>query len=171
MLSQANSTRIHEAGHAVIGCVLGVVISEIRIHPDPQPGEGLGVCVFEGMHATLHGWRRLGLHHRRLSHAIRANILMAMAGTEAERTILGRSSGGDSYDRAQIAALYRELAAIGALPEDHERKFRRNARLLVRRHRDTIQNVAQALQRRGTMRGGAIDQFVSIARSWGKLAA
>ena len=35
----------------------------------------------------------------------------------------------------------------------------------------TVENQLQPLQRRGVMRGDVVDQYVTIARSWGELAA
>jgi hypothetical protein len=88
-----------------------------------------------------------------------ARIITYMAGTEAEREILGRCRGGDGDDRHQIALMAEELSR-GTDWSKRELRLRAMTRMLVRRHRARIERVAKALLARTTLSAGRLDKLV-----------
>jgi hypothetical protein len=82
-----------------------------------------------------------------------------MAGAEAEAELLGRTAIGDGYDRHQVELMAEELCH--SPPWDRmEPRLRRMTRMLVRRHRDKIERVAEALLAKTTLTAKEIDKLV-----------
>lgn len=162
------ATAIHEAGHAVIGRVLGMICGHATIEPDEDSGghaimadpwEILGV--WDG-NAPGEGFRR----HGQIESVYRARILTFMAGWAAEVELLGGCWGGDGDDRYQIALMFEEIPIPGYQHDDdgtakrYEARLRERARGLVRRHREAIQRVATALIARRTITAREIDALM-----------
>ena len=80
-----------------------------------------------------------------------------MAGAEAEAEILGEAGGGDGQDRRDAAFV---LDDLGMNDEEHERRFRRQTRALVRRHRGTIERITAALILFRVVPGHRLDEEV-----------
>jgi len=133
-------TAIHEAGHAVIGRVLGLACGDVTIIADHNSN---GHAILATPYAIEQAWEDCG-KYRDIASAFRGRILAYMAGREAEEVILGRDGGGDGDDQFQIALMLEEVT----IAEEAERlahRLRRHARSLVKRHRQPIERVAAAL--------------------------
>jgi hypothetical protein len=87
-----------------------------------------------------------------------------MAGAEAEKEF-GFLPEGDSDDRYQIACMLEgELLPLSWSDEKKERyeqRLRSKTRGLVRRHRQSIERVAKALRKHGTLQSYEIDELIS----------
>ena len=99
---------------------------------------------------------------RGLPCAYRANVMMSMAGREAELECLGTGRSNDRFDLDDIDELMPKVypganRAEWSRPRD---RLRRMTRALVRRHRDKIERVACALLRHRTLSGRAIDALL-----------
>jgi len=169
------STAIHEAGHAVVGRVLGMVCGDATIVPDCEKGEaGYSIICDPWATASKYSldtlseeeWLRaddtgiwpIKVRDSRL--AFRGRILTCMAGAEAEKELLGYYVGGDGDDRRDINIVVDSgHAEIPDWPR-YEARARRQVRRLVRKHRRKIERVAAALQRRTTLTAEQIDRLM-----------
>lgn len=153
-------TPVHEAGHAVISRVLGLVSGSVTIQPNVAEGEAGHAITFDRWQ-TIDAWEERG-KYRDISSAVRAQIIAVMAGAEAEFIILGRTATGDSDDRYHIA-LMADSSDSGFTPATwavYEPRLRRQAQRLVRKHRNRIQRVANALVERETLQATEVDVLV-----------
>ena len=82
--------------------------------------------------------------------------MTAMAGAEAERVAFGRSGGGDSDDRLQIALMAQDQNISFA----YLSRLRPKVRALLRRHWLKIEQVGQALLRAKTLTAVEIDALI-----------
>ena len=132
-------TAHHEAGHAVIGRVLGLEGGLVTIVKDDI---GDGRAAF------------------RASGTVEARIVMSLAGREAE-SVFGFDNAdnemteGAGYDRSHIGFLCAEAGQV----IDIER-LRRKTRRLVQKHRASIDRVAHALLERKTLQGDELDALM-----------
>ena len=130
-------TAHHEAGHAVIGRVLGLECRYVTI-------------VEDGPHAKF----------RNTGTTVEVNIITTMAGWETERVF-----GFDNEDDELTEGAARDRSDIGMLcwrsnfTIDIER-VRRKTRRLVRKHRACIERVANALLERKTMTAEEVDALM-----------
>ncbi len=138
-------TAIHEPGHAVIGRVLTLACGGVTIQPDHVEMTA-GWSETPDPYRCLAEWEQRG-HVRYVENAVwHARIISYMAGAEAEILILGATQGGDGDDRYQI-----EMMAESQLELQPEAWKRQEARLraftraLLRRHRERVERVAEAL--------------------------
>jgi ATP-dependent Zn protease len=133
-------TAIHEAAHAVIGRVLGMVCGEATIVPDFDLMQA-GYAVAEDPWVIVSAWDER-LKFREPVSVMRGRIMTFMAGREAEIVACGPLSAyGDGEDLRQIAM----MADYVALPDDQIERLRGWTRVLVRRHLRKIEAVADAL--------------------------
>jgi len=149
-------TAIHEAGHAVIGRVLGLSCGGASIIANEAEDEA-GHAIIHDPWATVSRWESafrakveqgiVPLRCREARLAFRGTIIARVAGAEAEAVLLGVCAGGDGYDREQIEMMAE--SDNSELPADlwgrYEPRMRRQARRLIRKHRSKIEQVAQAL--------------------------
>jgi hypothetical protein len=145
-------TAIHEAGHAVIGRVLGMRCGSATIVPDH---DSAGHAITFDPWAIAHAWETVG-KHRGMTSIWRGRIMSFQAGAEAEAEIAGVVPAGDGDDRYQIELMLEQFACAAA----EEARLRRHARRLVRRHRPTIERVADALLKHGQLGPTQIDALV-----------
>ena len=178
MTQTQRSSAVHEAGHAVIARVLGLVgcgsATIVRNEAEGEPGHAMLGDPWE----TVEKWEReyseelerTGIEPVRyrglnLRSAIRARIMTSMAGAEAEIELIGYRHGDDAFDRREIEE-YTEMEDA-ELPDDlwqrYEPRMRRHTRRLIRKHRDKIERVAAALQRKNTLPGEEIDRLIAEA--------
>jgi hypothetical protein len=166
---------IHEAGHAVIGRVLGLPCTFGTVQPGKsESGQDYRGCVNLEDHPkmSMDEWlRRLSAHEPikpRFQHddgnaSLHARIIAAMAAAEAEAEILGSCSKHDWHDRECVKLLVdNDLSDLS--PDEWERyepRMRRQAKRLVGKHRDKIERVAKALLRRGTLQPHEIDALIA----------
>jgi len=154
------STAIHEAGHAVIGRVLSLRCGGASIVPDFDAGEA-GHSILDDPWATVQDWEYQGKRHDRIDKALRARIIVLMAGAEAEELIIGKFTGGDGDDRYEITSL--ATSSDSGLTADKwtrfEPRMRRQCRRLVRRYAEPIKLVAKALIERDTLQAEEIDDL------------
>jgi hypothetical protein len=148
-------TAIHEAGHAVIGRVLGMACGQVTIVPKLSE-KTAGVATTHDQWATEAAWKKRG-KYRDLSSVWRGRIMTFMAAAEAEIVCIGRYRGGDGEDRYQIALMMEEIPVPNEDWQSYERRLRAKTRALVRRHRHKIEHVAKALLERRTISGRDID--------------
>jgi hypothetical protein len=154
-------TACHEAGHAVISEVFGIVYRSVTIIPD---GVGMGCATTRSPRVTLDAWGARG-RSRFIGHDLRsiyrAYIMEAMAGREAAELCCGPGGNfvGDWGDVQNIESLIRDYdldLSYFNLPRgdgdlDRLDRMRAATRHLVARHRDKIERVAQALLKRKTL--------------------
>jgi ATP-dependent Zn protease len=150
-----NSIAYHEAGHAVIGRVLGMTCGGATIVPDYE--------VLEAGHAltnverSISDWDARG--RWRWMSMFRARIMMLMAGRESEIEVFGKAPDarfGDDYDLREIDVSLGEANVDGSQLD----KWRMKTRGLVRRHRDAITKVATALLEHRVLSAEQIDEIV-----------
>lgn len=147
-------TAYHEAGHAVIGRVLGLVCGDATIVPDFEEMVA-GVAITRDHSIADDAWEMRGKFRWTVS-AVRGRIMTVMAGAEAERVAFGRSGGGDRDDQLQIA-----LMAQGQnISFAYLNRLRPKVRALLRRHWRKIEQVAQALLRAKTLTAVEIDALI-----------
>jgi hypothetical protein len=135
---------VHEAGHAVIGRVLGLACGEATIEPSTD-SENLGYAVISN---PLQHWERGEGPRRPLAEAF---CISLYAGAEAERLIVGSNPVGDGTDCERGTAAMNAVGVRGAsyVADDaydrYEARLRGRATGLVRQYRRAIERVADAL--------------------------
>jgi ATP-dependent Zn protease len=158
------ATAIHEAGHAVIGRVLGMLCGSTTIEPDDDSG---GHGIIHDPYDICDAWERKR-RYRNFSTIYVGRIMSFMAGAEAELEILGEYQGADGDDRHQIARMMmsRWLNIPGCekggdrSAEHFETRLRARTRGLVRRHRDKIERVAAALLSQRTLTAEQVEALM-----------
>jgi ATP-dependent Zn protease len=159
------STAYHEAGHAVIGRVLGLTCEGATIAADyDDMSAGHSIC---DVQRSIDDWdardRDARRYRPRRSESMhRARIMMLMAGREAENVCLGRCGGGDGDDLREINLTLDEADAPKDA-EDAERwldRLRVRTNVRVQRHRGAIEALAAALLSHNTLSGEEIDNIV-----------
>jgi ATP-dependent Zn protease len=154
---QLKQTAYHEAGHAVIGRVLTLHCGGATIRPNYTKAEA-GHTITHGPYDCLHEWEKRG-HVRDSRDAVyHARIMAYMAGAEAEKLLLG-SGVGDGDDRYQIALMAEELHRDTNW-DRLEPRLRAMTRMLVRRHKASIERVAKVLLAKTTVSAKALDKMV-----------
>ena len=161
MTLDRKATAIHEAGHAVIGRVLGLPCGKVTTISD-DPAE-LGHAVVED---PIHGWRRGDGPRRQM---VEASCMSLYAGAEAERVILGKQGDdvGDGPDCSKAASLIELIGVRGAsfvgdeVWERYEARLRARSNQLVRLHRAKIERVGAALMERGELSANEIDELIA----------
>jgi hypothetical protein len=171
MINDLLHTAIHEAGHAVIGRVLGMICGRATIVPDEAEGEA-GHAITGTPYLVQAAWEKQyfaqlerGLpppKYRDVGPIFHGQIITCMAGAEAENALLGRCNLGDAGDRYEIEKLAdtRWAFASGEEWARAEPRMRRQARRLVRKHRDKIERVAKALLQRKSLTPDEVDQLM-----------
>ena len=158
-------TAIHEAGHAVVACVLDLDVMSASIVANVEENEAGHVRVDDPW-VTVNRWDQGGKSHRSYDTALRARVLQMMAGREAEVEVIGRYGGGDDHDQYWIGCALHDLGVDGIKDPDRwdkvEARMRRMARALVRRHRGKIERTAAALLERRRLTG---KQLVRLVRA------
>jgi hypothetical protein len=84
-----------------------------------------------------------------------------MAGAEAEKVLLGSGGDGDGDDRKQIGLMAEELHRDTNW-DKLEPRLRAMTRMLVRRHRASIEGVAKKLLARTTVSARTLDKLVAL---------
>ena len=171
-MSPKRATADHEAGHAVIGRVLGLSCGGVSIVTDEAEGEA-GHAIIHDPLVTASRWEsefmalveqgEIPTKYRDPRSAFRGTIIARMAGAETENELLGSSHGGDGQDRRDIECMaelrYAELPIV--LWMRYEPRMRRQARRLVRKHHAKIERVARVLLDRQRLEASEIDTLLS----------
>jgi ATP-dependent Zn protease len=148
----------HEAGHAVIGRVLGLSGEGATIVPNSYE-RTLGVARVSASGA-IEKWEKRG-KFRSLDSVYVADVMTKMAGAETEAVLLGRVAVGDSDDRLQIGMIMEEMRVPADGDWDrYEARLRSMTRCLVRRHGARIERVAKALLAKHTLSAAQIDRLM-----------
>jgi ATP-dependent Zn protease len=159
MARKSNSTAYHEAGHAVIGRVLGLTCGGATIVPNYEE-QVAGHAITE-VERSISDWDARG--RMRWVSMFRARIMMLMAGRESEIEVCGKGPDalfGDAYDLREIDQTMDEANVPDAAYLD---RMRAKTRALVRRHRHAIAEVAAALIKRGSLSAEQIDEIVAAS--------
>jgi hypothetical protein len=157
------ATAYHEAGHAVVGRVLGLTCGGASIVPDVIDGSA-GHAITPDPHRSIDDWEARG--RWRYVSMLRAQIMTLMAGREAEIECLGAHAGGDGSDQAEAASHLDETCppAVSSDPEEDRNRFevrlRARTRGVARRHLRAIDAVAHALLRADKLSAHEIDEIV-----------
>jgi hypothetical protein len=159
-LNDKRHTAYHEAGHAVIGRVLGMNCGCTTIEADE---EGAGYSTVEDPYETQ-GWEEIG-KFREIKSAFTGRVMTFMAGREAEVEFFGRSQGGDGNDRRQIALMLKEISAASK-----ESRLRKKTRALVKRHRIKVEAIARELIKSKRLSARKIDAIIRRTSSPSELA-
>lgn len=149
-------TAYHEAGHAVIGRVLNLPCGYATIVPDDDSAAH-SIC--EDPWEAVARWDSVG-RRRDLDTAYRARVIAYMAGAEAEIEFFGACDGGDGDDRWQIDLMLDSLLPADADIPAYAARLRRFTRALVRRHRDRIEAVANALHANKQLSEDRLDAMI-----------
>lgn len=156
---QRRGTACHEAGHAVVGLVVGIPFARVTIEPDH---DSIGHVIAVDPWAVAKQWEQRG-KLRDISSAFRAKIIALMAGAEAERVLLGTEAAGDDDDRNQILLLI-ESGYVDIDGKDwptYEARLRAQTHRLIRRYQPKIERVAKVLLERGTLQADEIMALVA----------
>jgi ATP-dependent Zn protease len=154
------ATAIHEAGHAVIGRVLGLPCGAVTIEPSDDDQE-LGHAVVGDPGRV---WQRGDGPRRPL---IEKSCVCLYAGREAERIIAGSAEVGDGPDCTKATSLICIIGVRGAtfVSDDvwdrYEARLRARSRALVSKHRAQIERVAHALTARGKLTSEQVDELIA----------
>jgi ATP-dependent Zn protease len=154
------ATAFHEAGHAVAAVVQGLHVVSVSV---VETRNYVGVC----LEPTALGYQFENWNERR--QIARACIIGSYAGLAAERLVDPDAPDlhgqNDEVDAMQTSTDYVVLPpscrSIG--DEAHLAylsRLREKARWLVRKHRDTIGDVAAALLKHGTLDGARVEEIV-----------
>jgi hypothetical protein len=127
---------VHEAGHAVIGRILGLLCGHVSIRPNDRSA---GRAITNGPLEILDAWEKAG-RFRKSDSVYSGWIMTSQAAAEAEAEILGTCSGGDGNDRCKVRLMAEQMD----VPCDGE-ALRPYARRLVKHHRNTIERMAAIL--------------------------
>ena len=155
------ATACHEAGHAVIGRVIGLPCGKVTIVGDDEHELGHAIVA-----DPIRTWERGDGPRKPL---VEASCISLYAGAEAERVILGEVGDpvGDGYDNEKATSLIMIIGVRGAryvgddVWERYEARLRRRSNELVRLHQYRIERVATALEERGTLEGDEVDAIMS----------
>src|SRR5687767_4686914 len=146
-------TAIHEAGHSVTARVLQFPCGGATVIPDYAEGWA-GHAAVADPQAAYGAWDQiacasleLGRHarFRDVCVAYRVRAITGMAGAEAELECSAGEGLGDGDDRYWISLALEHIEIPDQLTPRYEQRLRTRTRALVRRHRITIERVAQAL--------------------------
>ena len=149
-LNDPRHTATHEAGHAVVARVLTLICGGANMVPDHEAG-GAGYSVTADPLECAGEWIRRG-KWRSDDATFHARIIAYMAGAEA-----GATRTGDGDDRYQIGLMAEQLD--DGDPLKREARLRAMTRMLVRRHRNRIERVADALLTERTLSAEKIDEL------------
>ena len=150
-LNNPRNTAVHEAGHAVIARVLTLKCGGASIRADYKT-ETAGYAIIHDPLECDGEWR-YRFKRRDTEAAERARIIVCMAGIEAEIELLGAAEGGDGEDLHHIDLLAEQLNRCDL------NRLRRMTRMLVRRHRERIERVADALLAKKRLTEKQIDRL------------
>lgn len=148
----------HEAGHAVVARAIGLPIERATIESDET---SLGhVMPSKGVPEIAELWTRRKGHTLLDNEAWYADVMVSMAGREAEMMVLGflRPDGGDRDDRRLIRKSGRVLA--WDLP-DFEKTLRSCTMHTVMHLKRSIRGVAEALLGSETLGQKRVDQIIA----------
>jgi len=153
------ATAYHEAGHAVVGRVLGLVCGGATIVPNFDEMEA-GFAVTEDPNLIYYVWEDRGKFREFVS-VMRGRIMTYMAGREAEIVAFGSHNLGDGDNLHQIAF----MANSEHISDDYLERLRPKVRTRLHRHWHKVERVASALLVSQTLFAEQIDALVSEATS------
>lgn len=155
--SEVNYIAVHEAGHVVLGKILGIPVESATIEPTNQY---VGMIVVPGRDELWDFWQRNGKDHRSLKSAGIALILTAFGGLHATEELLGCY---DSSDEDADAAFATQLVWATFSDDEAERyipRMRRQTRRLIRKHSNKIERVAATLVERRSLSTDELDELI-----------
>jgi hypothetical protein len=149
-------TAIHEAGHAVIHRVVGMVCGEASITPNYEE-MCAGFAIAADPWLIYDAWERRGkLRGFHYESILRGRIMGYMAGREAEIIAFGDHHGGDDNDIYQIDLMAEE----GDISLPYVERLRLKVGPLLRRHWRKVDCVANALLTHKTLSAAKIDALI-----------
>jgi cell division protease FtsH len=153
---------VHEAGHFVVAHHLGLSPEGVSIVADVDEGEA-GHCIIPDPLIIQSAWDEEG-RWRSEAAAVRGRIIAFMAGGEAEVQILGEDAVGLGDDERWIWRMINDVLPRNAPDEEFgrlERRLRRFAQTLVRRHRAEIECLADALLERNALTAAEVEELLA----------
>lgn len=161
---------IHEAGHAVIACVLNLMVTSVTIIPVgsvagftelPWLGNGpLGGVLYSDVEWIALKNKAITRVMAPSDRAFRAHIIALLAGAAAEKYFCGGQVHlGARSDSEQVRTLMRYF------PCDRVR-LKRMAKMLVRRHSGAILRLALELKSAKTLKQCVIDNILEDQESY-----
>ena len=148
---------VHEAGHAVIGRVLGLECGQVFVD-----AEILLVISSTASRRSREFRAATPRRHRPIDMIERYQIIGSMAGAEAEVAILGDCDGGDAADRRDIGHMLEDLRVDDDRRAAWERRLRRWTMALCRRHVDQIKRLAEARMRNDCMSDEEVRRVIGL---------
>ncbi len=159
-------TAIHEAGHAVAAAVQGLATHAVTVVPSE---DSFGARTAPNPTYGYHHEGRTSQHR-----TVRAEVVATYAGLAAEHVILGRPFPPDENqppcgaedDFAEAWALLLTVPVRGSSwvgDDAYDRaddRLRRQALKLMAQHRMTVQRLAEALLKAGTLTGQDVEAIV-----------
>lgn len=173
--SSLERTAYHEAGHAVAMHFLEVKAGRVTIVPN-QKRDNLGECG-GGRALTRRHWPEAAGFHDRHQWRMERDVMVFLAGNEAERIFSGRNNydgaGNDHRNARELLAYYtpeldREIVWKGkkvwTQTEEfklHVRLLRLKARRLLSMHWKSVECLAQRLIEKKTLSGEAVVEAIT----------
>jgi hypothetical protein len=117
-----------------------------------------GHTIFGDPYDTQAAWQQRRDRYRNISTVIVGRIITILAGALAEIEIFGECAGGDGDDQYRAMCMLQDLGRDDE--DDYVRRLRRQARNLVRRHREKIERVAAGLMAHGTLAAEEIEAIM-----------
>jgi hypothetical protein len=156
--SALEATAYHAAGRAVIGRVLGLTCGDVAIKPN---NDSIRHVIIRDPWQTIQDWEDRQ-HFRDPASAFRGTIIALMAGREAELEIFGAQGDvGDRHDdEVQIALLLQDAEPWGD-PDRFRTRLRGKTRVLVRRHRQSIERIAHGLLSTNVLTRDAVEAIMA----------
>jgi hypothetical protein len=155
--SALEATAYRAAGRAVIGRVLGLTCGDVAIKPN---NDSIRHVIIRDPWQTIQDWEDRQ-HFRDPASAFRGTIIARMAGREAELEVFGAQGDEGDYrdDEMQIASLLQDAEPWGD-PDRFITRLRGKTRVLVRRHRQSIERIAHALLSTNVLTRDAVEAIM-----------
>jgi hypothetical protein len=147
-VQQSRHSAVHAAGQAVIGRALGMIYD--RAATTAEDARSSIPSILDDPWIIWHVWESRG-KYRDLSSAVHGQIIVHLAGFEAEVGLLG--SGIPSSEDSQ------RIQSLLEFTDMKEHRLRAQTRRLVRFHRRSIELVAEALLTQASLSGVEINQI------------
>lgn len=159
-MDDLHHTACHEAGHVVLASVFRFPLGPVTIVAD---ADSAGHHIVADKWVILqHWWDNANRWHLCEDNAVRARIMVLMAGRAAELECCSSCNGGEADDDYWIGVMVDSLVT-----DDEERdrwltRLRQKTAMLVQRHRPAIERITEALKRRSVLSASEIASLLGF---------